>query len=361
MRRIAVQNAQLGMELARPVYDGRGTLLLDTGTTLDSMHLPVLSRLEVREILVQDPLVDDVIVVPLVSEEMEAQAVRLLHRLLDGNRGRAVEQVKLDMVAVDRVVKGMIQGFYSTFMGEINSEGWASPGNFDYIHPVRVAGLSILVGKITGYDRADLPTIGIASLLQNIGYILVSQHLLTSLDPEAQDNSREFKKHPQMGYEIIKSHGEGIDPRIADTILQHQERWDGSGYPNGLKGKDIDPFARIMAIASTYHSLVSRRVNQEPYSPPEAAEYISAYSGELFDPELVQAFVRNVPFYPKGAMVKLNTGDSGVVTHSNIGFIGRPVVRICYDRNAAELPKPEDTDLTKPENQDKLIVEVLDY
>lgn len=360
MRRISVQNAQLGMELARPVYDGRGTLLLDAGTTLDSRHLPVLSRLEVRNVLVQDQRVDDVIVVPLMSEEVEAQAVRLLHGLLDGNRGRTIEHVKLDMVSVDRVVKVMIQGFYSAFMGEVDSEGWLSVGNYDYVHPVKATGLSLLMGKEVGYDRADLASLGMASLLQNIGYTVLPQNILMNVDPTALETSPEFRKHPQLCSEIVGRHGVP-DARVAEAILQHHERWNGTGYPQGLKGKEISPLARIILIASTYHALVSRRPHQEPYAPPEAAEYIAAYSGEIFDPELAQTFVRSVPFYPKGVMVKLSAGDTGIVTNTNVGYIGRPVVRVCYDRNGVEVTKPYDTDLTQPEHQDKLIAEVLDY
>jgi HD-GYP domain-containing protein (c-di-GMP phosphodiesterase class II) len=348
------------MELARPVYDGRGTLLLDAGTILDSHHLPVLARLEVRNVLVQDPRVDDVIVVPFMSEETEAQAVRLLHRLLDGNRGSTVERVKLDLVAVDRVVKAMIQGFYSAFMGEIDSEGWLSLGTYDYVHPVKVAGLSLLVGKEVGHNRTDLAALGIATLLQNIGYTLMPQNILVNMEPSAQEGSQEFRKHPQLGHQIVRQQGDA-DDRIGEAILQHHERWNGSGYPGGLKGKAISPFARIIAIASAYHALVSRRPRQEPYAPPEAAEYIAAYSGEYFDPELVQIFLRSVPFYPKGVMARLSTGETGVVTNTNVGYIGRPVVRICCDRNGVDVAKPYDTDLTQPEQQDKVIVEVLDY
>lgn len=86
MRRIAVENAQLGMILARAIYDGSGTLILDSGTVLEAIHLPVLPRLEVKDIIVQDSRVDDVIIIPLISEETEAHAVRLLHQLLDSNR-----------------------------------------------------------------------------------------------------------------------------------------------------------------------------------------------------------------------------------------------------------------------------------
>lgn len=360
MRKISVGNARLGMTLARAIYDTLGKLILDGGTLLDAAHLPTLSRLEVRSIIVQDPRVDDVIIVPLISEEIEAQGVRMVQRLLDGNYGGLPEHVKLDLGPMESVVKMMIKGLQSVFMGEINLEGCLSAGNYDYIHPVKVAGLSLLMGKEAGFARTDLANLGKAALLQNIGYVLLPESLMVNLDVSVEEKSPEFKKHADLGYQILCRQKE-IDDSVAKAVSQHHERWDGNGYPQGLKGEKISLFARIIAIASTYHALVSHRRGQQPYPPPEAAEFIVAYSGELFDPELVQTFIRNVPLYPKGIMVKLSSGEKGIVTNANIGYIGRPMVRICYDRNGKGVPKLYDIDLTNSDHQSKMIVEILDY
>jgi HD-GYP domain-containing protein (c-di-GMP phosphodiesterase class II) len=360
LRRISVEHAELGMTLARAVHDGRGTVLLDAGTPLDGHHLPVLSRLEVKDIFVIDQRVDDVIIVPLISEALEAQAVTVLHRLVDSNKGKTIHHVKLDLTTVDRVIKSMIQGLYSVFMGEIDLEGCLSLGNYDYIHPTKVVSLSLLIGKEADYSKSELVNLGMSALLQNIGYLFVPPNILASLDQSIEEKSAEFRKHPEYGSQILHRSGETY-PEVAETILQHHERWNGSGYPRGLKGKEISLSARIIAIADTYHALVSRRPHKDPHSPPEAAEFITAYSGELFDPELVQLFIQNIPFYPKGVMVKLSTGETGIVTNTNIGYIGRPIIRICYDRNGCEVPKPYDIDLSKPEHQSKVVVEILEY
>jgi HD-GYP domain-containing protein (c-di-GMP phosphodiesterase class II) len=360
MRRLAVENAQLGMILARAVYDGSGNLILDSGTVLDTIHLPVLPRLEVKEIIVQDSRVDDVIIVPSISEETEAHAIRLLHKLMDSNRGVLLEHIKLDMASVDRVVKEIIQDSFNIFLGEINIEGCTSLGNYDFIHPVKTTSLSVLLGKKAGLSKNDLILMGKAALLMNIGYVSVSQGVLTTLNPEAQAASAEFRKHCETGAQLLKLQKD-VDPRIVEGIAQHHEFWNGGGYPHKLKGKQISQYARIISVASSYHSLISCHRDQKPYSPPEAAEYISAYSGEYFDPDIVQIFMRNVPFYPKGVSVRLNNGEIGVVTDSNIGYIGRTNVRIFYSRDMLEVPKPYNVDLSKPENQHLTIAEILGY
>jgi len=263
-------------------------------------------------------------------------------------------------VSVDRVAKAMVQGICSTFMGEINIEGSLSLANYDYIHPVKVAGLSLLIGKEAGYSRTDLMNLGMAALLQDIGYISVPTDILVNLSPTTEKDSLEFKGHPEFGHQLLCRYGD-LNASVAEAVLQHCEMWNGTGFPRGLKGNKISAFACIIAVASAYHSLVSRRRGQQPYSPPEAAEFIVAYSGELFDPKLVQIFIENVPLYSKGVMVKLSSGEAGIVTDSNIGFIGRPIVRICYDRNGAEVEKPYDIDLADSEYQNKLVVETMEY
>ena len=86
-----------------------------------------------------------------------------------------------------------------------------------------------------------------------------------------------------------------------------------------------------------------------------------AYSGEQFNPELVQLFVKHVPLYPSGLTVKLNTGQVGIVCDVNLGFVGRPVVRILYHDNMQAVEEAYDMDLSKPDYLHKAVAQVLGY
>ena len=117
-------------------------------------------------------------------------------------------------------------------------------------------------------------------------------------------------------------------------------------------------------MADSYYEIVSKRPRGTEISglmPHEAVEYIMAFSGELFDPELVAIFSRQVPLFPTGVTVKLNTGEMGIISNSNLGHIGRPTVRICYDDQNRQINVPFDLNLAMPENQGRLIVQVMDY
>ena len=95
--------------------------------------------------------------------------------------------------------------------------------------------------------------------------------------------------------------------------------------------------------------------------PHQAVEFIMAYAAELFDPDLVQLFARQIPIYPTGVTVKLNTGEVGIVSDANLGHIGRPVVRVCFDDEQREVAEPYDLDLSDPDHQDRLVSQVMDY
>ncbi len=93
--------------------------------------------------------------------------------------------------------------------------------------------------------------------------------------------------------------------------------------------------------------------------PHEAAEFIIAYSGTLFDPELVKLFKRLVPLYPTGTTVKLNSGEVGIISDSNVGHIARPIVQVCA--MGSNLKKPYGINLSEAKYQNRLVVEVDPY
>ena len=190
----------------------------------------------------------------------------------------------------------------------------------------------------------------------------------TSLPPGMMDEpttltaieKHEVHQHTQYGYQILREYST-LSPDIVTTVLDHHERWNGSGYPRGLKGESIPVCARILAITDTYYALVSRRPHRQSYLPHEAIEFIMAYAGELFDSELVRLFTKLIPLYPTGIMVNLNTGERGIISNARLGFVGRPVVRICYDKELKELHKPFEMDLTESQHQHRLVTSVLEY
>lgn len=133
--------------------------------------------------------------------------------------------------------------------------------------------------------------------LHDIGKVGIPDRILLKPGKLTADEFEVMKKHAEIGYEALVSaeHELGCEIgyfRFAKEIaLYHHEKWDGSGYPAGLEGKDIPVSARLMAVADVYDALISRRVYKEPMSHEKAVEIIRAGRGNHFDPDIVDAFL----------------------------------------------------------------------
>ena len=359
MRRITVKYAKPGMVLAAPTYDNYGTMLLTEHMRLDEDCLELLQNNSVVELLLDDWRVADLIVEPLVSPELEGQAAQALRRLMIENQG----QSSLAARNIDEVVRAAnttARELAVDSLGEAAMAGIASEKDYLYIQPVKASVLSLLMGRKLGLATPHLAALGVACLLKDVGYISLPQEMLHRPDLLTEKELLKIRQHPSYGYDLL-SHHHSTSGAVANAVLQHHERWNGSGYPHALKEADISAFAQIIAIADTYTVLLCKRPGRKMYMPHEAIEYIMAYAGEQFNPELVELFVRQVPCYSTGLTVKLNTKETGIVSDANLGFIGRPTVRIISDEDSREVSEPYDIDLSKVEYQHKSVSEVMDY
>jgi len=155
-------------------------------------------------------------------------------------------------------------------------------------HSLRVSRIACALGQELGLSQDELKSLRRGALLHDIGKIGISDTILHKAGPLSPEEWEIMKQHPDIGVKIVEN-----IPFLHDTLLiirYHQERWDGSGYPVGLKGKDIPLVARIFAVADVFDALTSNRPYREKISLDEALEYIKEQSGTLFDPDLVQLF-----------------------------------------------------------------------
>jgi HD-GYP domain-containing protein (c-di-GMP phosphodiesterase class II) len=344
------------MVLGRAVYDIRGQLVLDQGDRLTEENLGLVARSGTAEVLVEDPRVEDVMVGSLYPAYLEAKAVQALHVLLVLNQGVTEGMTAEHLIGVRPVVHQMTERLFPAVLGDPDLTGLSSLQGYDYIHPAKVAGLAMLIGRTAGFGKEDIYKLGIAAMLQNLGYLSLPPGILEKAGPLTEDEWRHVRRHPRHTTALLQN--SGLDADVMSAIEHHHERWNGSGYPEGRKRDEISPLAQIIALADTYHAFLSRRPHREALRPHEAVEFVVAYSGELFDPELTQFFARKIPQYPAGLGVRLSTGETGIISNPNLGHIARPIVRICFDRGRP-VEKPYDLDLSDRTSMNKLIVEVL--
>lgn len=159
-------------------------------------------------------------------------------------------------------------------------------------HSERVGKLTEAIATKLRLDCKSAEDLKTAGLMHDIGKIGISDSILNKVETLDKQEWKEIRRHPEVGYRILSSANEFAE--IADHILAHHERWDGSGYPKGLKGEEISLEARIIAIADAYDAMTKMRFHMENLTVEAAIKEINRCSGTQFDPEIAQAFIEMI-------------------------------------------------------------------
>lgn len=163
---------------------------------------------------------------------------------------------------------------------------------FEMQHSQRVGVYCRRIGEALGLDAGKANNLQIAGEMHDIGKIMIDSQILQKDSSLTKSETSEMRRHVEVGYQIMKSVNEYAP--LAEDVLGHHERWDGSGYPHGLKGEAIPLGARIIAVADAYDTMVSGRVYRKPRTPEEAAAELLANAGTQFDPDVVRVFIDQV-------------------------------------------------------------------
>lgn len=157
-------------------------------------------------------------------------------------------------------------------------------------HVRRVANFSYAVAKAIGLRKDEQELIKLASPMHDVGKIAIPDAILNKPSKLTSQEFEIMKQHTIIGYEIFKDSKREVLQMAALISLTHHEKWDGSGYPRGLKGKEIPIFGRIVAIADVYDALGCNRVYKKAWEEDEIINYFNEQKGKHFDPDILEAF-----------------------------------------------------------------------
>ena len=160
--------------------------------------------------------------------------------------------------------------------------------NYTRSHVERVRNHSLAIARQLGLTESYKTPLSYGSILHDIGKIHILESVLRKKGPLNDDEWEEMKKHPQIGEEMVKNIT-FLQPALP-VIRHHHERWDGTGYPDGLVGEEIPLFARIVTVADSLDAMITSRAYRMALTPDEAYEEILRCSGTHFDPVIVRAF-----------------------------------------------------------------------
>lgn len=222
---------------------------------------------------------------------------------------------------------------------------------FTYAHSANVMSLSLLMGVTLGYQYEQLRTLGIGAMLHDLGKTMIPDFILHKPGKLTEAEFEVMRSHPERGVKAISGHTWATTD-IKAIIMHHHERFNGTGYPHGLKGKDIPEMARIVALCDVYDSLVAKRMFKPGMPPYHAYQAILNSMNVHFEARMVWAFQNFIVPYPKNCVVVLNSGEIAKVIRVNRDDPLRPVVEFEEGR-VEDLSKQQAkvvADLYRPEN-----------
>lgn len=211
---------------------------------------------------------------------------------------------------------------------------------------VNVSILATKVGIGLGYYGAELRRLALAGLLHDIGIFAVPQHLLTKTGRLSSDERALVEQHPRLGYGVIERLGADY-AWLAEVVLQAHERGKGQGYPNRLKGREINELAQIIGLVDIFDALVSPRPYRRRLLPHEAIRELLNTERTAFPREIMKGLVEQLSVYPLGTKVRLSSGEEGVVVRITPRYPSRPVLRVTGAQETAVTDPPRYLDLSQ--------------
>lgn len=203
------------------------------------------------------------------------------HELLEKQVAQAVgENRDLNQELID------IQKDIIFTMGSIGESRSLETAN----HVKRVAEYTKLFGLKLGLDESECEMLSQASPMHDIGKVAIPDHILNKPGRLTDQEYIIMQNHPTIGYEMLKNSNRSLLKMAATIAYEHHEKWDGSGYPNGLKGEEIHIYGRITAIADVFDALSFERVYKPAWSDERIFELLKQERGTHFDPQLVDIF-----------------------------------------------------------------------
>lgn len=324
-----VLNSELaeGMILGEDIYDNNMVLFLSSGTILNASNIKALNRMNPMYIEIVERVSDEGLPQPLIIEDR-----------LEKEYKKSVEKFKVifkDTKVGKKLIHEELEGCVGPLLEEIQTNNniakrlWQIENcdEYTYDHSVQVCMIATLLAKWLGYKDDELKEIAIAGLMHDIGKINIPDEILNKPVELTEEEFKIMKTHATLGY-VLLMNNKGFDDNTLMAVLQHHENYDGTGYPNGLKGKDISRFARIITIADVYSAMISDRIYRKRKSPFEVARLLMDSTFGCFDPYYSMIFLNKISQFYVGNIVKLTTGEIGEVVMIPKNEPARPLVKV---------------------------------
>ena len=221
-----------------------------------------------------------------------------------------------------------------------------------YQHSLASAVWAAILGRQIGLNRSDLDVLALGAMLLDVGKTQIPIEILTKPGRLDDEEKAVMRQHVQFGLDILDKAG-NVDSRVFDMAANHHERYNGTGYPNGVSGNAIPVFGRIAGIVDAYDAMTTSRPYANLLSSYDALRKLRVLADVEFQAEIVEQFTRAIGAFPTGTLVELNTGEVGIVTRQNRIRRLRPEVMVITDTDKQALEEFRIIDLNEEKVTDR--------
>ncbi|MDO5516741.1 MAG: HD-GYP domain-containing protein [Clostridium sp.] len=338
MRLVPIEYVRPNTVLGKTIYDLDGRLLLRAGVVLKEQTIEKIKEINILSIYISDKYsnedIEDVIKPEIRQKAIITikEAFSNIGRLTSKNGERQSErdytwQEQSYFYNIGKMAENIIDDILNRKDIVLALVDIRSMNNYMYSHCVNVAVISLTIGIALKLRKKKLEALCIGALIHDIGKSFLPKSIQNKETSYTEEEKEEIKKHPRLGYRYLSS-TYNVNSLSKMIVLQHHERCDGKGYPDGLLQKDILDLSSIVSVADAYDNLSTDRPGQRAMFPSDVLEYIMSHAGTRFDYNIVCVFCRIVIPFPKGTIVELSTGEIAKVEETIPNYPLRPIIRI---------------------------------
>ncbi len=343
MRLVSIEMLKPEMKIARDVYN-QGALVLPAGRSGVDKFITSLQNMGIEYVYVEDSKSEGIEIPDAIAERTRTSCKQILQN--------TIQQFSIS----DRLETRELEACVNTVISEIlknpdiqvSLNDIASNDEYTYTHSVSTMVYALMIARKLNYSEQKLIILGMGTLLHDIGKMLIDKDVMFKESALTKQEYEYVKMHALYGYQALRRITV-LPEQVRQIAYQHHERLDGSGYPQGLRGEELNEYIRIVSIADVYDALTTDRCYRKRWPANKAMDYLLERTEKEFDSMLVGLFTQQLAIYPNGSLVRLSDSYMGIVARQNRGMPLRPVVRVISGPGGEEIV-PYELDLLKELN-----------
>lgn len=326
MRYIPIEKVKEGMIVGEKIYGNNGQTLINSGARLKEEYIKKLRIAGLKGIYIEDELSKDIHIKELVESSLKNEALNTV-RDISKSAITGKEFSQKDYEKISTIVNDVLSQIICKPKLLVNIIDLKTFDDYTYFHSVNVGVISMSIGAHMGMSRYSLRKLGIGAFMHDLGKLYIPKEILNKPGKLTHEEMEIMKTHPLEGFMHINDKIK-MPEDVRQSILDHHERPDGLGYPEGKIESQISRLGSIISVADVYDALTSNRPYRKAWPPAEAIEYIMGSINSQFSENIVNSFLKKVAPYPVGTMVKLSNGAVGIVMKNYNDMTLRPKIKI---------------------------------